>query len=110
MEFDSHELTKDGKIKVTVKVSNESDRDGEKTVQLYFRDLVASTVRPIQSLLDFKKVVIPAGKTVTVEVFITEPQLRFYDWDCSYHSEAGDFDLFVGYADHPALTDSFHLL
>lgn len=110
MELDSHELTKDGKIKVTVKVSNESDRDGEKTVQLYFRDLVASTVRPIQSLLDFKKVMIPAGKTVTVEFFITEPQLRFYDWDCSYHSEAGDFDLFVGYADHPALTDSFHLL
>ena len=110
LELDSHELTKDGKIKVTVKISNQSDRDGEKTVQLYFRDLVASTVRPIQSLLDFKKVTIPAGKTVTVEFFITESQLRFYDWDCSYHSEAGDFDLFVGYADHPALTDSFRLI
>ena len=110
MELDSHELTPDGKIKVTVKVSNQSDRDGEKVVQLFFHDLVASTVRPIQSLLDFKKVMIPSGKTVTVEFFITEPQLRFYDLDCSYHSEAGDFDLFVGYADHPDLKDSFRLV
>ena len=109
MELDSHELTKDGKIKVTVRVSNQSDRDGEKVIQLYFHDLIASTVRPIQSLLDFKKVMIPAGKTVTVEFTITEPQLRFYDLDCSYHSEPGDFDLFVGYADHPALSDSFRL-
>ena len=110
MELDSHELTKDGKIKVTVKISNQSNRDGEKTVQLYFHDLIASTVRPIQSLLDFKKVTIPAGKTVTVEFYITEPQLRYYDSDCSYHSDPGDFDLFVGYADHPALKDSFRLL
>ena len=110
MELDSHELTREGKIRVTVKVSNQSDRDGEKIVQLYFRDRVASTVRPIQSLLDFKKVTIPAGKIVTVEFSVAEPQLRFYDWDCSYHSEPGDFDLFVGYADHPALTDSFWLL
>lgn len=79
-------------------------------IQLYFHDLVASTVRPIQCLLDFKKVMIPAGITVTVEFTITEPQLRFYDLDCSYHSEPGDFDLFVGYADHPALKDSFRLL
>ena len=110
MELDSHELTKDGKIKVTVKVSNQSYRDGEKVVQLYFRDLVASTVRPIQSLLDFKKVTIPGRKTVEIEFFIAEPQLRFYDLDCSYHSEPGDFDLFVGYADHPVLKDSFRLV
>ena len=110
MKLDSHKLTRDGKIKVTVTVSNQSDRDGEKVVQLYFRDLVATTVRPIQSLLDFKKVMIPAGKTVQVEFTITEPQLRFYDFDCSYHSEPGDFDLFVGYADHPALKDSFELV
>ena len=110
MKLDSHELTKNGEIKVTIKISNQSDRDGEKVVQLYFHDLIASSVRPVQSLLDFKKVLIPAGKTVTVEFTVTEPQLRFYDPDCSYHSEPGDFDLFVGYADHPALTDSFRLL
>ena len=110
MELDTHELKKDGQIKVTVKISNQSDRDGEQAVQLYFHDLVASSVRPVQSLLDFKKVMIPAGKTATVEFTITEPQLRYYDADCSYHSDPGDFDLFVGYADHPELKDSFRLL
>lgn len=110
MELDSHSLDKDGKITVTVKVRNDGKMDAKETVQLYMRDLYASAVRPIQQLIGFEKVAIAAGETKTVTFEITEPMLRFYDAECNFVSEAGDFDLFVGYADHPYIKDSFKLI
>ena len=110
MELDTHELTRDGKITVKVTVKNAGERDGKEVVQLYFRDLFASAVRPIQQLIAFEKIALSAGETKTVVFEITEPMLRFYDAECNFISEAGDFDLFVGYADHPYIKDNFKLI
>ena len=109
IELDSHELTADGKITVTITLKNTGDRAGKEVVQLYMRDMVSSAVRPIQELLAFRKISLEAGERATVTFEITEPQLRFYDARCRYISEPGDFSLFVGYADHPVLTESFVL-
>lgn len=110
MELNTRELTKDGKITVTVSVRNASERDGSEIIQLYMHDLVASSVRPIQQLIAFKKVCVAAGQTESVTFEITEPMLRFWDAECNFISEAGDFDLFVGYADHPYISDRFKLI
>ena len=109
MELSSRELSADGKITVSVRVRNAGERDGKEVVQLYIHDLFASTVRPVQQLVAFEKVEIGAGETRTVTFEITEPMLRFYDAECNLVSEAGDFDLFVGYADHPYIKESFRL-
>ena len=63
-------------------------------------DRVASTSRPVQQLIDYKKLLIKAGETVTVEFEIGEEMLRFYDRFNEFVSEPGEFDLMVGYADH----------
>ena len=110
MELDTHKLTKDGRLTVSVKVRNVGAVDGKEVVQLYMRDLVASTVRPVQQLIGFKKIIIPSGESRTVSFEITEPMLRFYDANCDHISEAGEFELFVGYADHKYLRDSFELI
>jgi len=110
MELDTHELTKDGKITVKITVRNVGNRDGKEVVQLYIHDLFASAVRPIQQLIAFEKVEIKAGETATVTFEITEPMLRFWNAECENISEAGDFDLFTGYADHPYIKDGFKLL
>ena len=109
MDIDTDVMTADSEITVKVTVKNESDIDGKEVVQLYMHDLVASTVRPIQSLIAFEKVDIAAGESKTVTFKITEPMLRFYDFDCNYISEAGDFDIFVGNADKPLITKRFAL-
>ncbi|MCQ2428585.1 MAG: glycoside hydrolase family 3 C-terminal domain-containing protein, partial [Clostridia bacterium] len=109
LSLDSHTLEKDGSISVRVKVRNAGTRDGKEVVQLYFSDTVASVVRPEQKLLDFKKIEIKAGETASAEFTVTEPQLRFYDFNCRHISEAGEFGLFVGYADHKYLEDKFTL-
>ena len=110
MELDSHELDTDGKITVSVTLRNAGERAGKEVVQLYMRDIVSSSARPIQELLDFCKVSLDAGEQKTVTFEITEPRLRFWDAHNNYISEAGEFSLFVGYADHPIISDSFTLI
>lgn len=63
-------LTKDSKIKVSVKIKNDSNRIGEEIVQLYIQDLVAKVVRPVKELKAFQKVVIlpKQEKEVTFEI------------------------------------------
>lgn len=109
MTLDSKTMSDDKPLSVKVTVKNTGDRAGKEVVQLYIHDRVASTVRPIQSLAAFKKISLEAGETVEVELTIPEERLRFYNDRCECVSEAGWFDIFVGYADHPYLTDEFYL-
>ena len=108
--LDKNEMTKEGKINVKITVRNTGDRAGKETVQLYMRDLYASTVRPIQSLIGFKKIELAAGERKTVEFEITEPMLRFYDANCKFISEPGDFTVSTGCADNLILTENFKLV
>ena len=110
MELDSHEMTKDGAITVRVAVKNDGDRAGKEVVQLYIHDLYASAVRPIQQLVAFEKIALEAGEEKTVTFRITEDMLRFYDLSCKFISEPGDFDVFVGHADHAMVKDTFRLV
>ncbi len=103
-------MTESETIRASVNVKNTGDRSGKETVQLYIRDLVGSTVRPIQQLIDFKKIELAAGEEKTVEFEITEPQLRIWDRNNKNVSEKGKFDVMVGYADHFADRKSFELI
>jgi hypothetical protein len=69
MTLDTHELTEDSSITVTVRLKNTGDHDGKEVVQLYMHDKVSSAVRPVQELLAFKKVFIKAGESVDEAAF-----------------------------------------
>ncbi len=94
--LDKKSMSRNGTIKATVKISNAGNLDGEEIVQMYISDKVASISRPIKELKGFKKIYIPAGKTIEVSFNITEDLLRFYNADLQKVSEPGDFDLFIG--------------
>ncbi|MBE6537828.1 MAG: beta-glucosidase BglX [Ruminococcaceae bacterium] len=110
LELDTDKMTADSEITVKITLRNDSDRAGKETVQLYMRDVHASSVRPIQSLIAFEKVELGAGERKTLEFKVTEPQLRFYDFNCNFISEPGKFELSCGYADHLLLTKTFELV
>ena len=64
--------------KAIVKVTNTGSRDGEEVVQLYVsrkRDKQG----PIRTLRAFKRVYVPAGKTVKVEIPLTEDTFLWWD-------------------------------
>jgi beta-glucosidase len=102
-------MTADSSITATVTLRNDSEMGGQEVVQLYMHDLVASTVRPVQSLIGFEKVYIAPGERKTVTFTVTEPMLRFCGFDGRFISEPGEFTLSVGYADHLILTQKFEL-
>ncbi len=109
LELDKSEITPEETLTVQVTVKNTGNREGKEVVQLYLRDLYASAVRPVQSLIAFEKVTLAAGETKTVTFQIKEPMLRFWNAACEYISEAGEFTLSVGCADHMVLTERFWL-
>ncbi len=109
LELDKTEMDKDGSIRVKITLTNESEREGKEVVQLYMRDLFASTVRPVASLIAFEKVTLGANETKTVEFEVSEPMLRFYDFDCNFISESGEFTLSTGNSGNLMLTKSFWL-
>ncbi len=110
MTLDKNEMTSDGKITVSVTLRNAGDRAGKETVQLYLRDLVSSTVRPVQELIAFEKVELTAGETKTLTFEITEPMLRLWNTENEFVSEPGEFTVSVGYADHMQFSEKFRLI
>ena len=109
MLLDKASMTKDESIQISITVHNDSDVPGQETVQLYMRDLVASTVRPVQQLIGYEKVHLDAGERKTVKFTVTEPMLRFWNHKNQFVSECGEFELSTGYADHLLHTKRFVL-
>lgn len=78
-----------------VTVKNTGKRDGKEVVQVYVRPVNPSVFRPAHELKFFKKVEIPAGKSVDVEFELDKDAFSYYDtsigdWKvdkCSYEIE-----------------------
>lgn len=102
-------LTKNSKIKVSVKIKNDSNRIGEEIVQLYIQDLVAKVVRPVKELKAFQKVVILPKQEKEVTFEISEDMLKFWDENLRYDSENGDFKVYIGTNSEDTLFDTFSL-
>ena len=102
-------LTNDGKLTVSVEVTNSGNYDGAEVVQLYLRDLVGSITRPVKELKGFQKVFLKKGETRTVEFTVTENDVRFYNSELKWVSELGDFKVFVGTSSAKTLEAGFVL-
>lgn len=86
----------DGKVQVSVALTNNGSRDGKEVVQLYLRDLVAGVTRPVRELKAFELVELDAGASTEVTMELDQSQLGYYDNDGNWVVEAGDFEVFVG--------------
>ncbi len=109
LETDRDTIRPGERLRVTIRVKNTGSRPGKEAVQLYLHDVTASVVRPVQQLIDYQKVLLESGETGEVTFFVTEEQLRFWNFDCRYVSEPGLFEISTGYADHLLLTKTFTL-
>lgn len=89
-------LTADGKLTLTVSVTNTGKRAGKETVQLYIGDEKASVDRPRKELKGFEKVELQPGETKDVSFEITPGALQFWsDKTHSWTAEPGRFKAYV---------------
>jgi beta-glucosidase len=84
------------KLTASVTVTNAGNKDGKEVVQLYTRDLVGSSTRPVKELKGFQKIELKAGESKTVSFDITVNDLKYYNYDLKYVAEPGDFKVFIG--------------
>ena len=98
------DLKSGNNFEISINISNSGDFDGKETVQLYIRDKVASIMRPIRELKQFKKPFIKKGETVKVDFSLGYKDLGFYNESGDYLVEKGEFQIFVG---KNCLTENF---
>ena len=85
-----------GTAKVSVSVTNTSQRRGDEVVQLYIRDEVSSVTRPIKELRGFRRIALDAGQTRDVEFMLGFDELSFLNRDMHRVVEPGTFKIMVG--------------
>lgn len=83
-------------LSASVTVTNAGKVTGKEVVQLYIRDIVGTSTRPVKELKGFQKIELKAGESKTVTFDITPEDLKFYNYDLKYDWEAGDFSIMIG--------------
>ncbi|QKG51671.1 beta-glucosidase BglX [Hymenobacter sp. BRD67] len=89
-------LRPDEGLTVNVTVQNTGQYDGEEIAQLYIRDLVGSSTRPVKELKGFQKILLKKGESRQLTFHLTADDLKFYNDDLKFVAEPGDFQVFVG--------------
>lgn len=92
----AEKLTAGEPISLSVAVTNSGEVAGKEVVQLYLRDMVASTTRPIKELKGFQLIELKPGETKNVEFSINKKMLEFYTASEKWEAEEGEFELMVG--------------
>ena len=97
--------------KVSCKVTNTGNKDGEEVVQLYINDVKSSVETPHKLLKAFRRISIKAGESVEVSFDLGFEDLSILDIDLNQKVEPGTFNVMVGAAsDDIRLEGSFELL
>lgn len=99
-----------GTVKVSVKVKNVGKRAGDDVAQLYIRDVVAETTRPIRELKSFERLTLAAGEERVVEFEVPTSDLAYCHSDMSFKADAGDFIVWAGADSNATLQGEFKIV
>jgi len=89
-------IKKEQCVNVSVDVANSGLVAGDEVIQLYIKDLQASTPRPIKSLKGFKRIALAPGEKKTVQFTLSPEDLSMVDTAGKWAVEPGKFDVMVG--------------
>jgi beta-glucosidase len=96
IKLSSKSLKGNKTLTATINITNSGKINGKEIVQLYIRDIVGCTTRPVKELKGFFKIDLKAGETKTITFKITPEDLKFYNYDLKYDWEGGDFEIMIG--------------
>jgi beta-glucosidase len=97
LDLKTSKATLSDSMTVSVNVKNTGQRDGEEVVQLYVSYPGSKVERPLKQLKGFKRVFIPAGQTLNVDIPLKAMDLSY--WNVGKHAftvEKGKARIMVG--------------
>jgi beta-glucosidase len=84
-------------LSVRVKIKNSSLLDGEEVIQIYSRYLEPGTRNPIKTLVGFKRVFIPAGESIHINIPLDIEFMKRWDKENQqYVFLPGDYEFLIG--------------
>lgn len=83
-------------VQIAFNVTNTGQCFGEETAQVYLRDMVSSTVKPMRELAGFEKIPLQPGESRRVMISVGYRQMRTLDRNYEWHVEPGSFQVMVG--------------
>jgi beta-glucosidase len=86
----------DGKLHVSIPVTNAGKVAGTEIVQLYIRDHAGSVTRPVKELKGFARVGLEPGETRVVSFIVDSSALAFTGLDYHFSVEPGPIEVMVG--------------
>jgi beta-glucosidase len=90
-------MREDENLEFSVTVSNTGKMDGDEVIQVYLTRPEGNSSRPVKSLIAFKRVSIPAGKSATTVFTIPASRFRHYDpGEDDYTVTRGDYTVMIG--------------
>ena len=110
LELSTTHLQNSDELSIEVTLENKSKCSCSEIVQLYIRDLVAQTARPVKELKGFQKVFLEPGEKRRVSLTLAMKDLGYYNWSNEYQIDAGEFDLWLGPNSQSGLQASFSIV
>jgi beta-glucosidase len=95
LQVESPEIASDGTLQVSAEIANTGRHDGTEVVQLYVRDLVAPTSRPVRELKGFQRVTLAPGEHKTVKFGIKAADLGSHDREMRWIVPSGKYEVWV---------------
>ncbi|MBK7442171.1 MAG: glycoside hydrolase family 3 C-terminal domain-containing protein [Bacteroidetes bacterium] len=92
----SNDTLANGKLQISVTVTNTGKVAGKEVVQLYIADRYASITPSVKRLRGFEKINLQSGETHIVTFTISAEDIAFVGRDSKWIAEAGWFDIFIG--------------
>ena len=92
----SSSVSPNGRLTVTVPVSNTGSSAGADVVQLYLHQDDTSLLQPVRKLEGFQRVSLNAGQTKSVTFTLSRQNFGFYNDQGQFVIEPGLFHMFVG--------------
>jgi beta-glucosidase len=75
-----------------VTVKNVGKVIGKEVVQMYIRDLIGSTTRPVKELKGFELIELQPNESMKVDFIIDESTIQYFTANLKWEAEAGDFN------------------
>ena len=83
-------------FKVSFKVKNNGNREGDEVAQLYLRDDVSSVATPDIQLKKFKRIHLDKGETKEIEFILQKEDFSLYNPKMEFAAEPGTFTVMIG--------------
>ena len=94
--MDATEVAAGKSVRAEVTVTNTGKVAGKEVVQMYLKDVVGSTTRPLRELKGFEKISLEPGESRTVTFEITPELMSHYNSELKLVAEPGEFVVYIG--------------